>query len=1007
MMKSTKLKIAAVVLAAGVLGGGAGVTEHKAVAAEKQADKDAKTAATHGIQAVTLLQTRQWSADGKVPTGTIWRGFQTWRTDVARTEKGQLLLVDPLTPRQWRSEKGEIVRQATGWTGKPATSKLEVCPAREAHGSAYPPANWQAPDFDDSTWIRDPYPQRELYSLVALRCLRGKFEVNDPQQTGDLSLTVRFRGGAVAYVNGKELGRAFLPKGEIKPETLAQDYPKEAYVTRDGVLIEQGNCQRSGADNDADKKYGLALKTELGLVIWGGNWNWHATSADNAYPGNFVSKDPQVVARYRSRCRTLQAKIPAAMLRKGVNVLAVEIHRAPAWEGMFTAPSYFDGRKSNINVNKPDAWWDRAVLEDLKLTAAPGTAVVPNVAPAKGFRVWNHPASLDLDASYYGDPNEPLLPVRLRGLKNGTYSGLLVAGSTGAIKGFRARVTDLRGRGGVVPASAVTVAYARLADGGQGNNLKGTGGWTMFDILDSTPPREILKTPWDSRTFPPMQPVWLTVRVPRDAKAGKYQGTVTVSAEGEQPVTTTLQMEVVGDWVLPEASAFKTYVGFLECPDAVAAQYKVAMWSEEHWKLLDKVFEVLGQVGTKDLFVTLVAKTHQGNPHAMVRWIKQADGSYKADTRIAERYIDTAIKHLGKIPVVCFFIAQRSQYCGPNNTASDQFLCTELDPQTGELKDFLPPKWGTPRALTFWKPLLDKLRDFLAARGMRESMMFGYIAQDMGPLPPGSTQGMPHYFADLREMAPNTRWMVTTHTNPVSWRMGALRNVDFLGGHSWMFATIHNARWMDENDTAIWKPKYGWRDKTVPFFMLAASRSRSPTWDNDHCSQVNRLRVAPEGVLLSQAGGYTWQGFGSWGADFWGNEWFAVAGGRGNMGATFANCGLSESTALWFVGPGETGPVPTSRTRMLQEGLQEAEARIFVQDALLDQEKKLGPGLAKRCKELCDERTRMLSYLANFRYNDGEGSMPRLRLIPDVAAWDDAAVELYRLADEVAQSLAR
>ena len=136
-----------------------------------------------------------------------------------------------------------------------------------------------------------------------------------------------------------------------------------------------------------------------------------------------------------------------------------------------------------------------------------------------------------------------------------------------------------------------------------------------------------------------------------------------------------------------------------------------------------------------------------------------------------------------------------------------------------------------------------------------------------------------------------------------------------------------------------------------------------------------------------------------------GNEWYAIAGGTGNAGATFANCGLSESTALWFVGAGAAGPVPTVRTRMLQEGLQEAETRIFVQDALLDQEAKLGSDLARRCREACDERTRMLSYLANYRYNDGEGSMPRLRYIPDPAAWDQDAVKLYRLASDVQRAL--
>ncbi len=173
---------------------------------------------------VTILQTRSWSPDGKVPTGTIWRGFQTWRTDVARTEKGELVAVDPMTPRVGRSAKGELIRyycNQPGWALPQKLVSVEVFPAKQVHGSAWPPANWQAPDFDDSTWIRDPYPQRELYGLVALRCLRGKFDVPDPARAKELSLTLRFRGGAVAYLNGKEVTRAAMPSGAVTYETSA------------------------------------------------------------------------------------------------------------------------------------------------------------------------------------------------------------------------------------------------------------------------------------------------------------------------------------------------------------------------------------------------------------------------------------------------------------------------------------------------------------------------------------------------------------------------------------------------------------------------------------------------------------------------------------------------------------------------------------------------------------------------------------------------------------------
>jgi len=1001
-----EVKRLAAVLAAVVVIGVPGAGFHQLLAQERPAGQ----AADGDVPSLTVLMTRQWTPDGKVPTGTVWRGFQTWRTDVARTEKGELVPVDPLTSRVGRNDKGEVVRynyNQPGWAlHTHRYTKLEIYPAKEVHGSAWPPANWQSPDFDDGTWVRECYPQRELYGLVALRCLRGRFEVTDPAKVSDLTLTVRFRGGVVAYLNGKEVGRAFLSKGEIQPDTPAEDYPKEAFVDSEGVVIPQAMYwARPGLSDDEKRKLAPAQNVEKGLAKWGGRWR--SVSVENALDGFFLSPDPQVAAKYKSRTRKLEVKVPTALLRKGVNVLAIEIHRAPAWEGMFTSPGYYEGKKTLISLSPAESWWDRSELEDIRMTAAASSAVTPNVVPPKGLRIFNHPAVVEVDPSYYGDPNEPLRPVRLRGVKNGSYSGELVAGSTEPIQDLGAQVTDLKGPGGVIPASAITVGYPRVVDGFQANRPfdRNENEWVLFDPIETAPPKEVSKVPWGfRRTFPPVQPIWVTVRVPRDARAGEYRGTVTVTAEGEKPVTTPLILEVVGDWVMPDTRDFTTYVGFLECPDAVAKHYKVAMWSEEHWKLMDKVFEVLGQVGTKDLFVPLIAKTHLGNPNSMVRWIRQPDGTYRCDTSIAERYIDTAIKHLGKIPAVCLYIATRAQYMqtlgygNGDGRANDQSIVTEFDPKTGEMKELLPPKWGSPEAQAFWKPVIDRMRDILAKRGIEKSMMFGYLGDGLGPVAPGSAVGVPNYFSDLETIAPGTRWMVSTHINPISWRAGKLKYTDFLGVHSWMFAVVNTTRWMDEDDTAIWKPKYGWRDKIVPFSMIAASRSRSPTLENDHCANSTRLRTAAEAVLLSQAGGYTYQGFGSWGSDFWGNEWRSYD-------PTFGNVGLSESTALWIVGPGETGPVPTCRTRMLQEGLQEAEARIFVQNAVLDRQAQLGPHLAKRARELCDERTRMFTYIANFRYNDGEGSMPRARLIPDPAAWEENTVKLYRLADEVQKAL--
>jgi hypothetical protein len=287
-------------------------------------------------------------------------------------------------------------------------------------------------------------------------------------------------------------------------------------------------------------------------------------------------------------------------------------------------------------------------------------------------------------------------------------------------------------------------------------------------------------------------------------------------------------------------------------------------------------------------------------------------------------------------------------------------------------------------------------------------MMFGYMADGPGPDAKGDAWGLPNHFVDLKAISPQTKWIASSHFPPGSWRAGpSLRAGDFLGELSWVRATYFNVRWMGEDDDAWCKRNYGWRDRTVPLILLAGSRSRSPGLHQDHCPGVNRCRVTPEAVLLTKHSmgdsreNYAYQGFGPWGADFWGNEFMAYD--------TYNNVALSESTVRWTVGPGQAGPVPTCRTRMLQEGLQEAEARIFVQNAILDEgpKAKLGPDLAQRSKELCDARTRMLTYMSYYRYGDAADEMPRLRLISDVAAWDEEAAKLYRLADEVQKALAK
>ena len=64
----------------------------------------------------------------------------------------------------------------------------------------------------------------------------------------------------------------------------------------------------------------------------------------------------------------------------------------------------------------------------------------------------------------------------------------------------------------------------------------------------------------------------------------------------------------------------------------------------------------------------------------------------------------------------------------------------------------------------------------------------------------------------------------------------------------------------------------------------------------------------------------------------------------------------------WILAPGPDGTVGTTRLEVLKEGVQVCEARIFLEDTLLDagRKVKIGEELAKRCQDALDEHHRAM-----------------------------------------------
>jgi hypothetical protein len=435
-----------------------------------------------------------------------WRCRYAAGTDVVRTKDGKLVPVHPSTPR-------ETVRKTEGGK-RTSVEQLRRHPASRLW--AVPSAGWRQAEFDDGAWVRlrgpflvGPYktPQHG-YRSVPMVCLRGRFRVADPARAAGLTLSVVYHGGVAVFINGKELLRRHLPEGDLKPDTLAEPYPEDAFVDDEGFLL-----ARRGA---ARKKEGV-----------------------------------------RKRLRRIEAvAIPPRMLREGVNVLALELHRAPAHEAMFMRKP--KSMRWNIIKHTRRAWWSRVGVQSVELSAAAAAPVSGGVGRPKGFQVWTAPVYREIDPSDYGDRCDSPGPLRLCTGRNGVCSGQVIASSDTPVQGLTVTVSTLKGPA-VIPASAVEVRYARPGW------RRGHERHRIFAELETFP-----------QESGSVQPVWLTVRVPEDARPGDYRGRATVGAAGRDPVAVPLHLRVV-DWRVPPPKDFMSFLEFIQSPESVAMHYEVEM----------------------------------------------------------------------------------------------------------------------------------------------------------------------------------------------------------------------------------------------------------------------------------------------------------------------------------------------------------------------------------------------------------------------------------------------
>ncbi|MEI6564633.1 MAG: glycoside hydrolase domain-containing protein, partial [bacterium] len=832
--------------------------------------------------------------------------------------------------------------------------------------SPLPPANWAGIGLDDGAWPRvrlplptlagEPTPRPQTrYGATAALLVRGKFEVMDPAQVKSCRLSLDYLGGVVVYVNGKEAVRRDVPGDKPSLLTLAADYPEEAFTTPKGD-----------------------------------------------YAGAFPPRE-----------RSLRDfEIPAGLLREGVNVLAIETHTAPVTAAYVKR----GGRKAHSSLP-----WVPIGLLHVRLSVTPIAAATANLQRPRGIRVWNCAAYDTLSVFDFGDPCEPLRPVAIQAARNSVFSGRLMVSSDQPIQGLKVKVSDLYSlstkangesvalratateerrteinseqAGAKLPASAFRVRYAVAVVPGalppkhDDDLSRGKSHLPphRFDgLLDVIPPEipvsqapapqeNYYGTPVDRKSLVggAVAPLWFTVRVPCETKPGEYQGQISIEAEG-LPLTNVPLRVSICDWTMTDTKDFRMHNMAYHDDMCVAAHYGIPLWSDKHLEMVGRSHTLMAEAGSRYFRVNL---------ENLVRWIKQPDGSFKYDFTLFDKYLDMIAKSVGKPqPLRLQAWGDRMGKEGKKR-GMPVALVPLFDPATGKTEQLKSPNPNTDEAaaLAFWKPVFDGVFKRIKDRGWMDTTAFGLTADNDGP-----DDG----FANLAEQLwPDGVWAMVTHEVAADWKDG---------NNPWV-----KLRYACGVYDFGWPSVRGYRALLRDRPVLFCNTYRS-NWRN--FSPLTLQRRVGEDIIMSGRDGVS-----DFGADL-----FMYRDSRGVLqkpgGPEFpSGPGWTQHAMLY---PGPDGPVATERYEMFREGVELAEALIFIERAVeltemlnallfieppsrslrraIEQEKRLSPELQQRAEKVLKARSQAF-IMDWFTLRDMPG------------AGEDA--KLLNLAGEVAREL--
>lgn len=226
------------------------------------------------------------------------------------------------------------------------------------------------------------------------------------------------------------------------------------------------------------------------------------------------------------------------------------------------------------------------------------------------------------------------------GWKNEKVHTQLIVYSRQALDQVSLTVSDLKDdKGNTISKNAVTTGFVQYV---MTDEFRDGCGYRKSTDFDSSWVADIINTDIRDVRVPAntTQPVWISVKIPADAVAGKYIGTIKVDAGKVHH----LKVEInVVDKVLPAASDWTFRLDYWQHPAAIARVHNVPLWSDEHFDLMRKYYTLLASAGQKTITASIVDEpwnhqTYDDYP-SLIRWTKKDSGAWEYDYSLFDKYI--------------------------------------------------------------------------------------------------------------------------------------------------------------------------------------------------------------------------------------------------------------------------------------------------------------------------------------------------------------------------------